>query len=345
MPVSEYMALCLLDPTEGYYTRREPFGAGGDFVTAPEVSQMFGELVGVWLWLAWEAAGKPDDAVLVEVGPGRGTLMKDALRALAALDREWAARLRACLVEASPRLRAVQRETLGGRPVEWFDRIEDLPKAPLLLVANEFMDALPIRQYVKTADGFRERVVGLDERNELCFLAGLSEPDPAWLPPDAADAALGAIVEAAPAREAAMAALCERIGATGGAALLIDYGHLRSGLGDTLQAVRAHRFAPVLEAPGHADLTSHVDFASLAAVARSAGLSTFAATQGEFLLGLGLLERAGAIGRGKDADTQARIRGEAERLAGPDAMGSLFKVLGVARPGVALPALAPLRSA
>lgn len=339
--LAEYMALCLLDPAEGYYTTREPFGVAGDFTTAPEVSQMFGELVGVWLHAAWEACGRPEGAVLAELGPGRGTLMKDVYRALARLDPAWFAALDLVLVEASPRLASKQRETLGGFAAKATRCAGpgDLPDRPLLVVGNEFFDALPVRQYQKAADGWRERVVALGDEGELALRLGAGGLDPALLPADADGQPEGAVFEVSPARHAAMAMLAERIAARGGAGLFIDYGHLAPGFGDTFQAVRRHRFEEVLASPGEADLTAHVDFAALADTVRRHGLAAWTATQGDFLLGLGLLARAGVLGAGADEAGRERLRGEVERLAGPAEMGELFKVLGVARAGVGLPGL------
>ncbi|UUP16340.1 class I SAM-dependent methyltransferase [Nitratireductor thuwali] len=331
MSVADYMAHCLFDPEHGYYTTREPFGAEGDFTTAPEISQMFGELVAVWLYGAWKAAGAPQGPVLAEIGPGRGTLMTDMIRTLVRLDADFAADARFAMVEASPRLTAVQRKTLEGAPAapEWFSRIEDLPPGPLFIVGNELFDAIPIRQAVKTEEGWRERVIGLDETGALRFMAGAGAIDAALLPPDAGQAPAGAIAELAPARSALMETVCERIRRGGGAGLFIDYGYLRPSLGDTLQAVRRHEYAPVLAAAGEADLTAHVDFAALAAVARGRGLNVSILTQGQFLLGLGLLERAGRLGAGRSAGDQEAIRDAVERLAGPEQMGSLFKAMAV----------------
>lgn len=329
IPVSQYMALCLFDPTAGYYTTREPFGAKGDFTTAPEISQMFGELVAVWLASVWQAAGAPQDAILAEIGPGRGTLARDMLRTLARIAPDL--RRRVALIETSPRLTAIQKETLGETSATWHRDISELPSAPLFIVGNELFDAIPIRQFVKTPQGWRERCVGL-EADGLTFVAGTGTTDAA-LP----DAPNGAIFEIAPARNALMQEIAERIARDGGAGLFIDYGHLQTGVGDTLQAMRAHGYVDVLATPGEADLTSHVDFAALGAAAGAGGLETRAMTQARFLLGMGLLERAGQLGAGGDAGLQERLRGEVDRLAGPDEMGELFKVLMVGKDLANLP--------
>lgn len=339
MSVADYMAHCLFDPEHGYYTTREPFGAAGDFTTAPEVSQMFGELVAVWLYSAWTVLDKPMPATLAEIGPGRGTLMKDMLRTLAQIGADFLQDTRVALVETSPRLARVQKETLADAPVRarWFSRLEDVPDGPLFIVGNELFDALPVRQYVKTPEGWRERVVALDKTRKLAFMAGPGAPDLALLPPEAAGAPDGAIAELAPARTALMETIAARIAGNGGAGLFIDYGHERPGIGDTLQAVRRHEYDEVLAHPGEADLTAHVDFAALAAAARPHGLGAAVMTQGDFLLAMGLLERAGRLGAGRAREEQERIRDAVERLAGPDQMGRLFKAMAVLPRGTAVP--------
>ena len=341
LSVADYMAICLFDPDDGYYTTRQPFGATGDFTTAPEISQIFGELIGVWAFSAWQAIGRPLPVTLTEIGPGRGTLMRDVLRTLDRLDPAFARDATIAMIETSPNLAEVQRATLGERPerITWRRTITELPNRPLIIVGNELFDAIPIHQYVKLGGRWRERAIGLDEVGKLRFMAAAAAPDPALLPSDAAVAPEGAIVELAPARTALMDAIAERIATKGGAGLFIDYGHLQSAVGDTLQAVRAHRYEDVLANPGEADLTAHVDFAALAASARAHGLDAHLVTQGSFLLDMGILQRAGRLGEGADATVRERLQGEVERLAGADAMGSLFKVLAVASHGIGLPGL------
>lgn len=340
--IADYMAICLFDPAHGYYTTREPFGAAGDFTTAPEISQMFGELVAVWLYSVWQAAGSPRPLCIAEIGPGRGTLMKDVIRTLSQLDSGLAGEARFALVEASPRLTEVQKQTLAGSKasLDWFRQVGDLPSVPTLLVGNEIFDAIPIRQFVRRDGRWRERCVGLDGDGKLTFVQGPGEPDPGLLPADAGSAEEGTLIELAPARNALMDAIAERIARDGDAAIFFDYGHLETGYGDTLQAVRRHAFDEVLGAPGEADLTSHVDFAALGAVAAQHGLSTHMATQGDFLLAMGLRERAGLLGRSADAETRERIVGEARRLAASYEMGDLFKVLAVTPRGVVPPGFA-----
>ncbi|MCI5074349.1 class I SAM-dependent methyltransferase [Oricola sp.] len=344
LPVSDYMAMCLFDPQDGYYTTREPFGADGDFVTAPEISQMFGEIVAAWLVHAWRLLGRPAPFALVEMGPGRGTLMRDILRT-ARVDPAFRAAAKTCLVETSGRLRAVQRETLGADAAEcaWLEDLSALPALPLLFVANELFDAVPVRQIVKTPNGWCERLVGLHDEDGLAFVAGPPLAERSVLPAGADSQPDGAVFEYAPAREAIATQLGAHLAAQGGAALLIDYGHARSGFADTLQAVRDHRPVSVFETPGAADLTSHVDFEALAGAARASGASAHpVATQGAFLLALGLAERAGALGHAKDEKTQAEIRAAAERLAGTrdGEMGDLFKVLCLTGAPMALPPFA-----
>ncbi|MHA6641715.1 class I SAM-dependent methyltransferase [Mesorhizobium sp. A623] len=336
IPVSEYMALCLFDPRDGYYTTREPFGTEGDFITAPEISQMFGELVAVWLYQAWQAAGRPMPVTVAEIGPGRGTLMKDMLRTLSRLDVGFVEAASFAMIETSPRLAKIQQKTLAGaaaRP-DWYETVESLPETPLLIVGNELFDAVPIRQFVRTQKGWRERMIGLDDEEKLAFFAGAASLDPSLLPDGAADASQGAIVELAPARSALMTTITQRIEGNGGAGLFIDYGYLTPGIGDTLQALRRHRHEDVLASPGEADLTSHVDFAALAAIARTHQLDAHLTTQGAFLLGMGLLERAGRLGAKADAAGREKLAQEVERLAGPQAMGELFKVLAILPAGV-----------
>ena len=326
MPVSDYMALCLLDPEHGYYTRRDPFGTDGDFTTAPEVSQMFGELVAAWLANAWRAMGEPRDAIVVEIGPGRGTLMLDMARTLRRLAPSLASRLH--LIEASPRLRDVQRKWLadGGHSATWHEGIETLPKVPTLMVANELFDALPTRQFVAVQGRWRERCIVLRD-GKLAFGIGAGTlPEPVGGAPE------GSIREVAPARESLMEAMARELAAHDGALLAIDYGHWggSDALGDTLQAVRAHAYANPLAEPGMADLTTHVDFGALAASAKAGGAHIVGrSTQGEFLLGMGLLERAGALGAAMNEAGRDEVREAVERLAAPDQMGDLFKVLAV----------------
>jgi SAM-dependent MidA family methyltransferase len=340
MPVSAWMALCLGDPEHGYYMARDPFGPDGDFTTAPEISQLFGEMIGVHFALAAKVSALEGAVTLAECGPGRGTLMRDMLRTLKRVAPQL--RPRVMLVETSARLRDIQRGALAGMAEpEFLDTPDALPVTrPLLLVANEFLDALPFRQFIKRGGVWRERMVDV-AGDAFAFVPGTASISPADLPPGATLQPDGAIFELAPAREAAVATLAEHVRQAGGAALLIDYGHVESGFGDTFQAMRDHAFADVLAEPGLADLTSHVDFAPLLAAARRAGCVAATMEQGDFLIGLGLLERAGALGAAHDEATRERIRQAVARLAGPEAMGRLFKVLALAAAAPLAPPFAP----
>jgi len=339
LTVAQYMSVCLGDPEHGYYTTREPFGAAGDFITAPEVSQMFGEIVGAACLSAWQALRSPSRLELVELGPGRGTLMADLLR-MASLRPAFVESARLNLVETSPRLRKTQAETLKGAPLRptFQDRIQDVPEGPLILVANEFFDALPIHQFVRTPDGWCERQVGLSESGDLTFgVSTVQLPDGA-VPPNLATAPEGTIFETQPAANAVAEEIGRRIANRGGAALFIDYGYLKTAPGDTLQALYKHAYDDVLAHPGDADLTAHVNFEVLAAAAVKGGATALPPlTQGDFLLRLGLLERAGALGAGKPHEDQEAIRDAVERLAAPAQMGDLFKVLAVTSSGLSFP--------
>lgn len=338
IPVAEYMATALYHPELGYYTGRDPFGLGGDFTTAPEISQIFGELIGLWCLLAWQAMGSPRRVVLAEIGPGRGTLMADLLRT-ARIRPEFFRALEVVLVETSPALRNRQRQTLAGESVAWVERVGQLPAGPLLLVANELFDALPIRQFVRDGAVWRDRLVGLDGDGRFCFLTGavVTRPD---LPAEAPD---GTIVERGEAGEALAATLGRRLAEAGGAALIVDYGPPLSGVGETLQAVRRHHYHSVLDDPGLADLTAHVDFARLAAAAAAAGARAEGPVpQGVFLSRMGIEERVTMLMRGATAEQAALLASGARRLIDPGEMGTLFHVLALASPSLPrLPGLEP----
>ena len=327
--VSEYMAACLFDPQYGYYITQEPFGRNGDFVTAPEISQMFGELVAVWVVAAWRTAGGPENAALVEIGPGRGTLMSDMLRAIRKTAGGFLEQCSICMIETSPRLETIQKETLGADAgtVKWLKRFEDVPKTAVFVVGNEVFDAIPVRQYIKVNDRWIQRMVGIDRDGALTFVLGAGEIAESALPPTAGEQPDGTVSEIAPVREALAETVAENIAGRGGAALFLDYGHPASGFGDTLQAVRRHRHVDVLANSGRADLTSHVDFGALARAAGRTGAKTAGMTQGEFLIRMGLVERAGRLGAAHDKKGRERIRADIERLAGRDGMGELFKAM------------------
>lgn len=321
--VADYMTTCLLDPQEGYYTTRDPLGARGDFVTAPEISQMFGELIGLALAQAWQDQGRPTPFVLAEAGPGRGTLMADALRATACVPGFHAA-AKLWLVEASPVLQEAQRTRLAGFEPRWTNTLAGLPQAPLFLVANEFFDALPVRQFQRSGAGWRERRVGLLDGHLAMGLAQ-EQPQPA-LAHRLEDTAEGDVVEHSAAAQAGAAEIGQRIADHGGAALVIDYGDWRS-LGDTLQALRAGAPAPPLEDAGNADLTTHVDFEALAHAAPCA--HTRLAPQGVFLERLGITARAQALTEGAAPQALEAVIAAHRRLTHPEEMGNLFKVLGL----------------
>lgn len=335
LPLETFMA----EAVAAYYARGDVFGRGGDFTTAPEISQVFGEIIGLWCVVTWQQMGQPVPLRLVELGPGRGTLMSDALRAAAAVPAFDAA-VEVHLVERSPRLRDVQRRTLGARPVQWHESLDGVPAGPAIVIANEFFDALPIRQYERTADGWRYRHIGLDDCESFVFVAGppLDNGDLAALGPAVAGAPSGSIAERSPAAEALAAALAQRLITDGGAALIIDYGYAHSAPGDTLQAVKGHRFHPPLESPGEADLTAHIDFERLAAAARAAGARVEGPVeQGRWLASLGAEQRAKTLIRNAGPEQAERIASGVHRLIHPSEMGTLFKVLALAEP--ALPTL------
>jgi SAM-dependent MidA family methyltransferase len=339
LTVERYMALCLGHARHGYYMRHDPFGRGGDFTTAPEVSQMFGELIGVWCAAAWQAMGAPSPFRLVEPGPGRGTLMADLLRAARVVPGFLEA-TRVHLVETSPVLRRSQEKALSGvgTAIHWHASLDEVPDGPTLLVANEFFDALPIRQFVRTETGWHERLVGTHGSGKLTFGLAPDPLSPRLLPSWAQAAAPGETVEISPARNETAKGIGVRLKAWGGVALVIDYGHLRSAPGDTLQAVRAHAFQDVLDRPGESDLTSHVDFEALGAALKDGGAAVRGPlTQGAFLSAMGLAERAEVLKRHAEASSQAGINAAVTRLAGHSQMGHLFKVIAATHPDLPPP--------
>jgi NADH dehydrogenase [ubiquinone] 1 alpha subcomplex assembly factor 7 len=333
--VADYMQMALLDPEHGYYIKRDPLGR--DFITAPEISQIFGELIGLLVVQAWEDRGSPRRFHLVELGPGRGTLMADMLRAAAKVRPDFVAATGVVLVEASPVLRVIQAKTLEDRNVQWVGTFAEVPNdAPLFLVANEFFDALALRQFVKTFDS-RRREVNWHERmisaqGEKLAFALAPEPVPAALSLNAMPAAQrGAIFETQPAAQAIVSDIAHRIASKGGLGLIVDYGHV-AGLGDTFQAIKAHAFADPLEEPGEADLTAHVDFGALADAAREEHAQVWGpVTQAEFLEALGIRLRGERLKRAAP-ETANEIDAAIDRLTGKEQMGTLFKVLALAAP-------------
>ncbi len=329
--VADFMRLALSEPGIGYYATRDPLGAAGDFVTAPEISQMFGEMIGLWCVDLWEKFGKPDPFVLVELGPGRGTLMADALRA-ARVRPEFLRAMRLHLIEISPPLREQQAQRLGAFAPVWHDDIAMLPAGPMILLGNEFLDALPIHQFQMTEDGWRARAVG-QMNDELAWMQIAPGPELDLLRPEHRKAKPGDIAETCPAALALAQALARRFTRDAGTALFLDYGPARSGLGDSLQALRGHRPADPLREAGQADLTAHVDFAALADAARAHGASAFGPIgQGQFLQVLGIEQRASMLAARAGPDDRAAIAAALHRLIAPSQMGSLFKALAITAP-------------
>lgn len=323
--VADYMAQCLLHPTFGYYATRDPFGAQGDFITAPEISQMFGEMLGLCLAQTWLDQGAPRNFALAEIGPGRGTLMRDMLRAAKSVP---SFNPQIHLIEASPTLRSIQRATLGD--VTWHDDVSTLPDLPLFIIGNEFFDALPIRQFQRHEQGWMERVVGLTD-GALSFGLQPATPD---LHHREQNTSNGDIVEICPALCAIVGDLSLRISTNGGAAIFIDYGDWRS-LGDTLQAVENHTYTPVLDNPGNADLTAHVDFEAITQAANCA--STKMTTQGVLLERLGITPRAQSLAKKLDGKKLEAHIAAHRRLTHPDEMGTLFKTIALFPEGAAPP--------
>lgn len=332
--LADYMATCLLHPTLGYYTTRDPLGGAGDFITSPEISQMFGELLGLCLAQAWVDQGAPDRFILAELGPGRGTLMADLLRATRKVPGFHAA-ANLHLVEASPTLRSVQEHALAAYPVTWTDNIDAVPSdAPLFLIANEFFDALPIRQFTRHIDGWCETIIGVAQGQLVKgYAAPVLRPD---LSHRIADTKPGQVVETRPEATPIMARIGQQTGALGGAAVIIDYGNWRSN-GDTLQAMRNHAFADPFATPGQADLTAHVDFEALAQAAAPA-VATGLTDQGALLARLGIGARAELLSRNLAGAALENHLSATQRLTRAEEMGSLFKALALYAPHHPAPA-------
>ena len=325
LPLESFMASCI----EAYYSEGVVFGADGDFITAPEISQVFGELIGFWLAVSWQALGSPAAINLVELGPGRGTLMADILRSAAQVPAFRDA-ISVHLVEQSSTLRGLQKETLAGQDITWHDNLNDLPADPALFVGNEFLDALPIQQFEWDGTAWRGRAV---QASGSIFGFTTQQPLEVTFPPGSA---VGVLREQSPAVDGVVAQISDHIKAHGGCALLIDYGYLAAAEGDSLQAVRRHKPVPVLQQPGMADLTAHVNFASVADVASQLGLAVHGpTTQGAWLKNLGIDVRAAQLAT-HAPDKAEDILGRCRRLTDPAAMGELFKVIALAPPGVPL---------
>ena len=342
LTLAEYMEDALTHPRLGYYMGRDPFGRGGDFVTAPEISQIFGELTGLWCAVQWQAMGCPDPVHLVELGPGRGTMMADVLRAGRGAEG-FLESLDVSLVEISPALKAQQEDTLvktpaihAARSLNWWNDFSEIPEGPLLAVANEFIDALPVRQFQMTPDGWRERLVGPGDEG-FRFVLSDGPPPEGVIPPVFKNVGEDAIAEVRPRATALAQAMAGRLQRNPGAVLIIDYGHVESAPGDTLQAVKGHEFQDPLGEPGEADLTAHVDFAEFGRAAEKAGARVLGpVSQGAFLLELGLEARAQALMTAAP-EHQKEIEQAVHRLTAGEAMGRLFKVMALTSPGLPAP--------
>jgi len=344
--VAEYMTVCLLDPIHGYYPTRDPLGADGDFITAPEISQMFGEVLGLWCVQSWIDLGRPETLHLIELGPGRGIMMSDMLRA-ASLDPDFKSAVQVWLIEASAALEAVQGQTLAhaGMPVNWAARLEDVPAGPSLIIGNEFLDCLPIQQLICAdpfagKDGWVERRVGLDDQDRLCFVR-IDVPAPSGLtdrlPDGASDARKDDLLETSPATAQIVDAIAVRFANDAGRALFIDYGPEDTEFGDTLQALKRHEKVGVFSDPGNTDLTARVDFAALGEMATAAGLDhTNAIPQREFLSKLGIEMRAVSLTKAKP-EAKAVIVRQLHRLMADDEMGDLFKAMCLSSKGLPTP--------
>ena len=332
--LAEFMQIALTDPVAGYYVRRDPIS--GDFITAPEISQIFGELIGLFFVQAWEDHGRPDHFHLVELGPGRGAMMADLLRA-ASIRPQFLHAAAVHLVEISPRLRALQQRALAFANPIWHSELSEIaPDAPFFILANEFFDALPVRQFIYSGGAWHEQKIGLDG-DKFRFCMDASPAPDQLIPRQFREAPEDSIFEFSDDARALAELIARRIVQTCGVALIVDYGHIRSGFADTLQAVKAHNFVNPLASPGEADLTCHVDFAALRAAALACGADVFGpVTQAQFLTKLGIRERAEMLKRSA-GEYAAMIDSGVERLVSDSQMGTLFKVIGLSSP--ASPAL------
>jgi len=339
IPLDVFIDIALAHPEHGYYRTRDPLGRAGDFITAPEISQMFGELIGLWCVDMWQKLGSPSSFNLIEFGPGRGTLMADALRA-AKLVPAFEAAAEITFVETSPTLRAEQKQRVPN--ANWVEHSSDLPSGPSLIIANEFFDALPIRQFQKTNQGWRERCVTLrasstDGNPDFEFCLSHEPVSPDVLPPRVRPAPEGSIAEICPLGLQIAGDLAQHLTAAPGAALIIDYGYVESAPGDTFQGLKNHAYVPPLIDPGEADLTAHVDFAALAR-ATNAAASCGPVEQGAFLRALGIEARANVLMTNAESHHQQDIKAALKRLTDPTAMGSLFKVMALTSKNIPAPA-------
>ncbi|MBL4693309.1 MAG: SAM-dependent methyltransferase [Magnetovibrio sp.] len=337
LSVARYMAMALGHDQYGYYTKQDPFGAQGDFITSPEISQMFGEMLGLWCAAVDQSLGLSGPINLVELGPGRGTLMCDALRAAGSVPG-FLERVRVSLVETSPVLRARQKTSLEPFDVEvtWYDRFEDVTEGPMLVIGNEFFDAMPVHQYVRAKDGWFERLVGLaKDQSTLVFELSADKIDQNLIAEVLLNTAkIDDVFEDQAISKTIMTKIAERLVAHGGAAVFLDYGHDQHALGDTFQAMRTHQFVDVLSNPGDQDLTVHVDFEQMSQAAKKAGADVYGPlAQGVFLESLGLRQRAGALKASATQDQLFDVNRAYSRLTSPEQMGSLFRVIALGSSG------------
>lgn len=338
MPVHDYMQHCLTHPTYGYYTAQQPFGTDGDFITAPEITSLFGELLGVWALLQWQQMGQPNAWQFMECGPGRGLLMRDALRAMQRLCSDCLQTMQLCLVEVSPLLRMQQKEALSSYDItlNWQSSPMPLSPLPTIMLANEYLDALPIRQYVLTEQGWCERCVDLaEDAQDFCFVAGRAATPPFRLP----EATIGDVVEYCPEAHALMQHCALHAASHPFYALCIDYGYGNHGWGESLQAVRRHQPCDALEQPGLCDLTAHVDFARLADTASLHGAAIHGPiSQSVFLQRLGIRERTEQLCEMATPRQKQLLRASTHRLIAPEEMGQLFQVMAISSSSLPPPA-------
>lgn len=333
IPVSEWIQACLNDPAHGYYRRVQPIGRAGDFTTAPEISQVFGELLGAWAVTMWEQIGRPRSFRFVELGPGRGTLMADMLRAMARPAQEFSQAIDLHMVEINAELRRLQQKAIDRNGM-WHESFDAVPSGPAIIIANEFLDALPVRQLVRTSDGWRERHVTYADDHFQYTLGGLVEDPP--LEPAHIKADYGDVVEICDGARTLIGTISRRLRRQGGVALFIDYGPMASGVGETLQAVSQHQRASPLERPGEIDLTTHVDFAALARVGRLAGAKCWGPVpQGTLLTRLGLHARAAMLSLNASPEQRRTIERACARLIDDSEMGTLFKAFALTAPDIA----------
>jgi len=318
LTIAQFMGIALSDSKYGYYTQANPLGAKGDFITSPEISQMFGEMIGIWCASIWQDMGEPDNVTLVELGPGKGTLMNDLLRGTKNVPG-FHESISISLVEISPVLRKEQEKALAdtGVKVSWHDSFTEISDGPIILVANEFFDALPIQQFVKTADGWREKMVALDRKGKLIFAISPAEtPSVALITEQYRESSpVESLYEICPAAISISNDIAAHINTHGGAALFIDYGYDVPPLQDSLQAVKNHKFHPVLKNPGAADLTAHIDFSAILKTAGDAGVATYGPIgQGELLRALGIDVRAEMLSKGQNDEVKQSIANDILRL-------------------------------